>query len=175
MTTQRKFAAKLLDTLVELDVASNSAYYEMGRILHVFRADKLYEVLEYSSFVEMVECELSYSKGTAQAYARFYARTQELKYTKAEVLNLLSDHGLTNLSKVMRGLSTKLGTRAIKTRIEALDQHHINFTLTTAQLEEAHVALEAMGATMSDEGRYLNSSEAFMGLVHKVVKVSKAA
>ena len=173
----KKHISALLDTLIGLDQQTTRAYYEMGQLLHSFNTGRLFEVLGYESFKHMVEEELTFSVATAQHYTRLYAESKRLKYTKPETLKLLREHGFTQLSRVLPSLKQKLGTRAIKTRIDALDMHQINFTLTTAELTEVHAALAALGATQTDNGRYLRSTEAFMEMVRstKWIKSQRAA
>jgi hypothetical protein len=71
-------------------------------------------------------------------------------------------------------MNDKIGVRAIKKRIDAIDEHQINFTLNNAQLEQAHTALKQMGAQQADTGRWLNSSEAFMQMVELINQAPNA-
>jgi hypothetical protein len=75
---------------------------------------------------------------------------------------------------VLPKMNDKIGVRAIKKRIDAIDEHQINFTLSNAQLEQAHTALKQMGAQQADTGRWLNSSEAFMQMVELINKEYKS-
>ena len=164
----KKYVANLLDKLVELDVTTVGAYYEMGRILHSFKQGNLHDIIGYESFAHMVEEELSYSPATAHSYSALYRHFQRLHYNKTESLDLLRKFGKTHLAEVLPSLTNKLGSRAIKNRIDAIDLHQVNFALTGEELTQAQMALEAMGAEVSDRGRYLNSSEAFMAMVKQI-------
>ena len=70
--------------------------------------------------------------------------------------------------KVLPKMDQKIGERAVKARIEKLDDHQINFTLNGEQLKQANAALEKMGAKRQTH-RWMNSSEAFMAMVEKVL------
>lgn len=165
----KKYVASLLDKLVELDVTTTGAYYEMGRILHSFKQGGLHDIIGYESFAHMVEEELSYSPASAHSYSSLYRHFQRLHYNKAESLELLRKFGKTHLMDVLPGLNAKIGQRAIKTRIDAIDKHQINFTLTTTELDECHHALKILGAEQEESGgRWKNSSEALMGMVKQV-------
>lgn len=166
----KKYVANLLDKLVELDVTTVGAYYEMGRILHSFKQGNLHDIIGYESFVHMIDEELSYSPATAHSYASLYRHLHRLHYNKAESLDLLQKFGKTHLAEVLPKMDTKVGSRAIKARIDNLGHHQINFTLDDTELADAQRALTKMGATKSDTGRYLNSSDAFMDMVREVNK-----
>jgi hypothetical protein len=60
-----KYAAQLLDKLIELDYQTVEAYYDMGSIISSMQHGKLYEHLEYTSMTELVENELTYTPSTA--------------------------------------------------------------------------------------------------------------
>ena len=171
----KKLVSGMLDKLIELDATSNKAYYEMGQILYAFSTQKLYEIAGYDMFSEMIEEELSFTVSTAHHYSRFYGETKRLHYTKAESLKLLKEHGLTKLSKVLVQSKDKIGTRAIKKRINSFDEYQISFTLTEEELNETHEALLVMGAKQTSEGRYQHSSDAFMRMVYQVINAKKAA
>lgn len=171
MTTPTKqYAAKLLDTLRELDYQTVSAYYDMGNIIASIRHGKLYDALGYDTLPELVEEELSFSYASASTYAAMFNHFKRLHYNKHESVGILKDFGLTHMCQILPSMKDKLGVRAIKNRIEALDQNQINFTLTNAELDECHRALKRMGATMTDAGRYLNSSSALMHMIRAVNK-----
>ena len=162
----KKYVTKLLDTLIELDIQTTKAYYEMGQILHALFEGSLHQVLGYSSFSELVKTELSYSISTAHHYRKMYWNFKRLHYNKTEALKLLQDFGMTRLNDVMPEMATKTGARAIRNKIDALGFHQINFTVTTEELEEVHAVLIAYGAEITSAGRFENSSDAFMHLVH---------
>ena len=164
----RKYAEKLLDRLIELDYQTVEAYYDMGSIISSMQHGKLYEILEYNSMTELVEEELTYTPSTAFKYGQMYRHFRRLKYLKHEAVDLLKKFGLTHMCDVLPKMNDKIGQRAIKKRIDAIDDHQINFTLTSAELDKAHAALKKMGAMKADGGRWLNSSEAFMHMVNNI-------
>lgn len=168
MDKTKKQAAALLDRLVELDFQTVEAYYDMGSIISSMQHGKLYEVLEYTSMGHLIEEELTYTPSTGGKYAAMYRHFRRLHYLKPEAIILLKKFGLTHMCEILPSMTDKLGSRAIKNRIEKIDQHQINFTLTNSELVHCHRALEALGATKSELGRYKNSSEAFMGMVKQV-------
>ena len=168
MATDKAYASKLLGRLRELDYQTVEAYYDMGAIISSMQHGSLYLLLDYESMGELVEEELTYTKSTAFKYAKMYRRFRELKYLKHEAIELLSKFGLTHMCDILPGITNKIGQRAIKTRIDAIDEYQINFTLNSKQLADTHRALKALGAEQSDEGRWYNSSEAFLAMVEQV-------
>ena len=164
----RAYATKLLDRLRELDYQTVEAYYDMGSIISSIQHGKLHKILGYNTMTEMIDEELTYTPSTGLKYAKMYRRFRELKYLKHEAIELLSKFGLTHMCDVLPGFTNKIGQRAIKTRIDAIDEHQINFTVTGKQLEETRRALIALGAKQSEDGRWHNSSEAFLGMVEQV-------
>lgn len=168
MATDKSHAGRLLDRLKELDYQTVEAYYDMGSIISSMQHGKLWELLDYTSMTHLVEEELTYTPSTAFKYGSMYRHFRRLKYLKHEAVNLLKQFGLTHMSEVLPKMNDKIGVRAIKNRIDALDENQINFTLTDAELDKAHAALKKMGAMQSDHGRWLNSSEAFMHMVNNI-------
>jgi len=165
MANNKAYAKKLLDRLVELDYQTVEAYYDMGSIISSMQHGKLYQLLEYKSMTELVVNELTYTPSTAFKYGQMYRQFRRLHYVKDESVELLKKFGLTHMSEVLPHMKDKIGIRAIKKRIDAIDDHQINFTLSGIELEKAHEALMKHGAERSDNGRWLNSSEAFMSMV----------
>jgi hypothetical protein len=163
-----KQAATLLDRLIELDYQTVEAYYDMGSIISSMQHGKLYEILDYNSMTELVECELTYTPSTAFKYAGMYRHFRRLHYVKHEAVELLKEFGLTHMCDILPKMKDKIGVRAIKKRIDAIDEHQINFTLNSEQLQKTHLALKQMGAIKADGGRWLNSSEAFMQMVELI-------
>lgn len=172
-TTDKAYAGKLLDRLKELDFQTVEAYYDMGSIISSIQHGKLYSVLEYNSMSHLIEEELTYTPSTGFKYAKMYRHFRRLKYLKHEAIDLLKRFGLTHMVAVLPSMNDKVGVRAIQNRIEAMDDHQINFTLSGSQLARAHNALKQMGAMQSQEGRWLNSSEAFMQMVEIINRSPK--
>lgn len=163
-----EYAEKLLDRLIELDYQTVEAYYDMGSIISSMQHGKLYELLEYKSMSELIEENLTYTPSTAFKYASMFRHFRRLHYLKHEALDLLKSFGLTRMCSVLPKMNDKIGIRAIKNRIDALDDHQINFTLNSDELTKAHEALKKMGAIQADGGRWYNSSEAFMHMVNNI-------
>jgi hypothetical protein len=170
---KRKHAEQLLDRLVELDYQTVEAYYDMGSIISSMQHGKLYEMLEYNSMTELVENELTYTPSTAFKYGSMYRHFRRLHYLKHESVELLKKFGLTHMCDVLPKMSDKIGVRAIQKRIEAIDEFQINFTYKSDELEEIHTALQKMGATTSDSGRWIDSSVALLRMAREVNKHKK--
>lgn len=163
-----KYAQKLLDRLIELDYQTVEAYYDMGSIISSMQHGKLYEILEYNSMTALIEEELTFTPSTAFKYGNMFRHFRRLHYLKHEAVGLLKEFGLTHMCDVLPKLNDKIGVRAIRNRIDALDSNQINFTLNSRELEQAHAALKKMGAIQADGGRWHNSSEAFMHMVNNI-------
>ena len=170
MATQPdKYAREILDKLVDLDKATTAAFYDMGQLLSAIRHGKLYELLGYESMKHLIEEELSYTASTAYRYLYAYRHFRRLKYTKTEALALLGEFGFTHMLDVLPSMTAKAGERAIRNRIDALDENQINFTITNNELQECNEALAKMGGYQSAAtGRWANSSEAVMEMVRQV-------
>jgi hypothetical protein len=163
-------ATAMLDRLIELDYQTVEAYYDMGSIISAMQHGNICDLLQYDSMAHLVEEELTFTPSTAYKYATMYRHFRRLHYLKPEAIVILKKFGITHMCDVLPGIKDKIGVRAIKSRIDSLNQNQINFTLTDKQLNECHSALTKMGAEKSDTGRYLNSSEAFMDMVRGVNK-----
>jgi len=160
----KTYATKLLDRLKELDFQTVEAYYDMGSIISSMQHGQLHKFIGYTSMTELIDCELTYTATTGGKYAAMYRHFRRLHYMKHEAVELLKKFGLTHMCFVLPDIEQRVGKRAIRNRINAIDQHQINFTLTQSQLDKVHSVLKQHGATMI-EGRWVNSSEAFMEMV----------
>ncbi len=169
----RKYAESLLDNLIDLDHQTTGAFYEMGQILSAIRQHQLYKILGYTSFTSLIDEELSFTASTATRYASLYTNLRRLHYNKVESLKLLQKVGFTHLSAVLPNMTTKIGRRAINKRVNAIDAHQINFTVTEAELVQLQKALTRMGATVTKTGWVTGSSQALMGMVGIVNKRPK--
>lgn len=168
----KKYLAKLLDQLVDLDTQTSKAYYEMGQILYTFWAGQAYKLIGYDSLAHMIEEELSFGANTGHRYMHTYRHFQRLHYSKTEALKMIKEHGWSHICDILPKEHTKIGSRAMTTRIEELDEIQLNFTLTFKEYDEAADALIIMGASETDAGRLQHSSEAFMGMVRGTNKFS---
>jgi len=164
----RQYAEQLLDRLIELDRTVSAAYYEMGQLLFSIREGRLYELIGYKSFNELVEEELSFSVATAANYAKVYSDFKRLKYNKTEALIFLENFGLKNIAKILPKTNEKIGVRAMSNRVKALDEKQISFWMHEAEYEEVQIALEKMGAIKNETGRYMNSSDALVAMARKI-------
>lgn len=170
MAKNEEYAKKLLDSLVELDRKTQSAYYEMGRILYSLRQGKLYDILGYDSMAHLIEEELSFSAGTASTYAKAYREFARLNYHKLEALNMLEQFGLRHMARILPSLDTKIGVRAMKNRVEQLDEKQLTIWLHGKEYDEVATALEIVGGERDENGRWKNSSEAILALARNVNK-----
>ena len=164
----KRYVDKLLGNLVALDHQTTRAYYEMGQLLNSFREDKLYTALGYESFGSLVEEELTFTVTSATSYIALYREFKRLRYTKAEALKLLQNHGYTHLLQVLPSIKQKIGTRAMKTRVAAIDVAQMNFMLTNAEQQELRNALLKFGASELPSGRFTHTSAALMELVRSI-------
>lgn len=169
------YANAQLNKLKDFDAQTSAAYYDMGQILSAFSHGMLYETLDYESFSQLVEEELSFGAGTAHKYANTYKHFKRLHYNKVESLELIRNHSFTRLAAVLPSINTKIGTRAVKMRIEQLGTHQINFTLNDAEFDAVKVALGKHGAIEAENGRMMHSTEAFMDILGVSKTVKKAA
>jgi len=160
----RQYAGELLDRLIELDATISAAYFDLGRILSAIEHSKLYDILDYSSLGHLIDEELSFTPATGFKYMRVFRKLRQLKYTKQEALSLFQDHSFTRVSDVLSTLTTKVGTRAMATRIAGLDQHQINFTLTESEYTELVSVLKSRGAIV-EHGRLQHSTDALLSLI----------
>jgi hypothetical protein len=174
-TKGRKYALMLLDKLKGLDRTTQEAYYEMGRILHSMWFNKLWEDLDYPSFPALIEEELSFGYTTASKYRKVYEDFRRLKYNKNEAVQLMDEFGYTHMSKVLAQLNTKVGKRAIKTRIDNLGDHQLNFTVFDEEYQEVKQVFEQYGVVYSPAGRMENASAVFMDIVRLAKKFQKRA
>jgi hypothetical protein len=170
-TKGRQYASMMLDKLKGLDRTTQEAYYEMGRILHSMWHDKLWEDLEYPSLLALVEEELSFGYTTATKYRQVYQNFRRLKYNKNEAVQLLDEFGYTHMAKVLPDMRTKVGKRAIKTRIDNLGDHQLNFTVFDEDYKEVRQVFEQYGVTYSESGRMANASAVFMDIVEAAKKL----
>ena len=170
-----KYAYTLLDNLIELDQQTTAAYYEMGRILTALKRDKLYNLIGYDSLGELVEEELSFHKSTAASYIRVYENCQRLKYTKNEAVDILNKFGLRHLNQVLPKVKQKIGTRALKARIDGLDEKQFTFWMHGNEYNEVEQALLKAGGMKDDTGRWINSSEALSNMARILNSQKKAA
>jgi len=168
MNKDRKYAAMMLDKLIELDKTTQVAYYEMGRILSAIFHSRLFELLDYPSFKDMVEEELSYSYTTASKYRKVYEDFRRLKYNKNEAVQLMNEFGYTHMMKVLPSLKQKVGKRAIKTRVEGLGEHMLNLWLNDDEYDETMRVFREYGLDESPTGRLNNSSEVFMEIIRAI-------
>lgn len=169
------FAKELLDQLIQLDKTMGTAYYEMGRILASFKRDKLYDLIGYKSFGEMVDEELSFSPNTAQRHILAYEDFQRLHYTKAEALEIIHEFGWTTSNKILHKEKAKLSKKALRKKLDEMDVQ-VNFVLSPADYDETYDLFVALGVEVSPEtGRWKHSSEVFMSLVRSAAKTATKA
>lgn len=171
---KRKQAEAMLDRLIELDYQTVEAYYDMGSIISSMQHGKIWEILEYNSMTHLVEEELTFTPTTAFKYATMYRHFRRLHYLKHEAIDLLKRFGLTHMCDVLPKMKDKIGVRAIKKRIDAIDELQINFTLHGDEVDELRQALRTMGARPSENGRcWVDSSIALLRMAREINKNQK--
>jgi hypothetical protein len=167
---KRKQAEAMLDRLIELDYQTVEAYYDMGSIISSMQHGRIWEILEYNSMSHLVEEELTYTPTTAFKYATMYRHFRRLHYLKHEAVDLLKRFGLTHMCDVLPKMKDKIGVRAIKKRIDAIDELQLNFTLHGNEVDELRQALRTMGARPSENGRWADSSIALLRMAREINK-----
>jgi len=167
---KRKQAEAMLDRLIELDYQTVEAYYDMGSIISSMQHGRIWEILEYNSMSHLVEEELTYTPTTAFKYATMYRHFRRLHYLKHEAVDLLKRFGLTHMCDVLPKMKDKIGVRAIKKRIDAIDELQLNFTLHGGEVDEVHQALRSMGARPSKNGRWADSSISLLRMAREINK-----
>ena len=160
-----KYAANLLDSLKTLDIQTQEAYYEMGRMLSAFFHDKLYDLLGYESFKHMVEEELSFSVASAYTYRATYDQFKLLGYNKTEAVELIIEFGFTNMHVVLAEFTQKVSKRTIKAKLKDIETHAFAFSLDNAAYAEVMEAFVLFGAVFGGKDRMTNASEVFLDIV----------
>jgi len=175
MTQPREYAAQTLDRLIQLDAEVSGAFYEMGQLLSALEHGRLWTLLDYTSFGHMIEEEMSFSPATAFKYLRAYRDFQRLGFNKNEALYLIQEYSFTRIADYLHSAKTKVGKRAIAAAMQRSfeNRRQINFTLTKDQYEQVERVLIANGAELSETGRWLNSTEAFIEVL-RFAPTSKA-
>ena len=161
--TSKQQAQALLDQLKELDRLVHRAYYEMGRLLFVLRDHKLWEVLGYASWSNMVEEELSCSVSTAVIYSDTYKHLKRLRYSKEESIKFIETIGLRTLHKVLPSQKEKLSITQLRHRKEKLNRC-VSFWISPDQEAFLEEVLMHYGLVIKNN-RWENASEAFFALV----------
>ena len=174
--TQIAFAEQMLDKLKKIDRDTQRAYYEMGQILLAINKNKLFGVLGYSSFGELVEEELSFSRGTATTYMYVYRRFSELKYNKTEAITALQAFGCAPMQVYLRKATQKVSFTTLKKHMKKLheEQRQMTFWLSRKKYERLKAYLEANGAQMTDQGRLMHTSDALMNVLDQLPKQAAA-
>lgn len=167
---QHEYAAKLLDRLMMLDAEVHGAFYEMGQILSALEHGRLWDVLGYDSFANLIDEELSISTSQAYRYLHTFRHFRRLSYNKTEALALMAEFSFTHMSKVLPSMTTKVGKRAVGNAIGKMleEGKQINFQLNAQDLSLLVRVLQKYGAEPSETGRLMNSSGALMELVRAV-------
>jgi hypothetical protein len=162
--TPHQYATTLLDRLIDLDDLVTGAFYEMGQILSAIEHGKLWDVLGYESFAHLIEEEMSFTSGTAGKYYHTYRHFKRLHYTKVEAIALIREFSFTRIAEYIPNATVKVGRRAIRNKIDELlaNKRQINFTVNADEYEMISRVFKAHGAEISDNGRWMHSTEAFV-------------
>lgn len=168
--TPKQYAAQVLDRLIELDAEVSGAFYEMGQLLSSLEHGKLWSLLDYTSFGHMVEEEMSFSPATAFKYLRAFRDFNRLGYSKSEALSMIQEHSFTRVADYLSSAQMKVGKRAVANAIKKgiENRRQINFTLNKDQYDLVERVLMQHGAEVSEHGRWLGSTEAFIDALKSV-------
>lgn len=137
-----------LDKIIFADTAQSSAQLDIANMLTAIRDHKLYQQDGYDSFSMMVQCELDFSPATAARYCSLYNSFTRLRYSRDEFLKHMRTFGWGTLEKVLRGVTKKLGHRALKSRVAEERQASRTYTLTVtskSDIETINHALQNFG------------------------------
>ena len=169
--------ATLLASIAEYDLKQVEAQYNIANMLTAIRDHNLYKELDYETFPQMCEGELEFGYRTASNYVQFYANLERLKYTKEEALQLMQRYTWRALSKVLTGEDKKIGTRAIKNRIDNRepDQYqNVAFQLADKRaVARLDSLLSRHGCQLTTEGRRINSTSALLALLDDYERLTK--
>lgn len=79
----------------------------------------------------------------------------------------MREFGFTHMADYLPSARQKVGVRAVKRRIEELNEAHrqINFTLSADEYAEVESVMQEAGVELSDAGYWINSSAAFMAII----------
>ena len=162
--TQKQYAASLLDRLTSLDEQVTGAFFEMGQILSGIEHGKLWELLGYQSFAHLVEEEMSFTSGSAGKYLHTYRHFKRLSYNKTEALELIRSFSFTRVAEWASTAKVKVSKRSVGNAIKKMleNKHQINFTVNKEEYEMINRVLRAHGAELSDNGRWMYSTGAFV-------------
>jgi hypothetical protein len=164
----KKYAAQLLDRLVELDQQVHGAFYEMGQILSAIAHGKLYDILGYDSMGHLITEELSFSNSQGFRYLHTFRHFRRLGYSKTEALDLINEFSFSHMSRYLPTANGKVGKRAVGNAIaKQIEQaQQINFQLKKSDLDLLKRVLISLGAE-EREGRLMHSSEALIALARE--------
>ena len=171
---QKQYATSLLDRLISLDEQVTGAFFEMGQILSGIEHGKLWDMLGYQSFGNLVEEEMSFTSGTAGKYYHTYRHFKRLGYSKTEALDLIRTFSFTRVAEWAANATTKVGKRAVGNAIRKIleNKRQINFTVNKEEYELIELVLSEHGASLNDNGRWLNSTPAFVEAMRDARKKS---
>lgn len=168
----KEYAASLLDRLISLDDQVTGAFFEMGQILSAIEHGKLWDQLGYQSFGHLIEEEMSFTAGTAGKYYHTYRHFKRLNYNKTEALDLIKTFSFTRVAEWAAQAKVKVGKRAVGNAIEKIleNKRQINFTLNKENYALVEKALEQFGAEITEEGRWMHSSDALVEIAKATIK-----
>lgn len=144
--------------------------YEICQILASVRAQRLYEMLGYDTFDEFcTESQLSISTPMAHIHCRCFELLKELKYKKAESLEILSEMSVHELTKVLRGLDRKVKLSTLKRHaLEYYREHsQLNFTFDADKLARVEAILAEYGLDYTEAGTRRGASEALLAALEQ--------
>ena len=165
MNKTKTYAQELLDRLKDIDRGTVESFYEMGRLLSALERDKLWEVLEYPSFRQMLYEEMSFNPETGYRYMQTYRHFRRLKYNKKEALHIMHTFSFTSISKVIASFKEKKGVVAIRNAVDHYNKNHkqVNFAMTEEEWAATRKVLEQHGAEYDvRSNRLLNASYALL-------------
>lgn len=117
----KTYIQQAINTIRAADKAQVEAQFEIANLLAAIKEHKLYENMQYSSFDSLVVSELDFAVNAAHGYVKLYCIFTSLQYSKEAYLKLMQQFGWRRLNKALQHSPRKLGYRAIKARLQEMD------------------------------------------------------
>lgn len=170
----KSYVKQLVNQLYELNANQASGAYEMCQIYAAIKHQRLFTVLGYTSFTQMLSMEetITQSPSTCSKWANFYTTSKEFGYNKKEACEILQ-HLSVNAAYGQLCLDTKkttVGAFVKRCRKDYLDsKYQINLSYDTQEeINIVEKALKSFGMKLDESGQRQHSSEALLMMAKKI-------
>lgn len=163
----------LVHELRELKLGQAESVYRQGELLTEVKDERMHQVMGYSRLKDFVEQELDMTYSSVQTIINIYTRSIELQYTSEDTVQMIQEHGITNLSRVLNSMNKKVQAPTVAKKVAVVQQSQRQLTISyMTKTEEAQAlrALRAFGLEENQNGRRSNIKEAFMAMFEEVNK-----